>query len=94
MIRSEATPGRSDSGAGTSRLPWASTHASTSSSENSARLELLEHGPAGLRGAATEREQLAILTPPQAALEPPVALDDEVIVEVLRVHVRGPNALS
>ena len=49
MIRSEAIPGRSDGGAGTSRLPWASTHGVDVVVGELGQVELLEHRAAAPR---------------------------------------------
>ena len=51
--------------------------------------ELVEDGAARLRRAAAHRKQLGVLAPAQATLEAPVTLEDEVVVEIFRIHVRG-----
>ena len=53
--------------------------------------ELVVHRAAGLRRAPAQRQQLGVAARPEAALEAPVALHDEVVVEVLRVEVRRPE---
>ncbi len=50
--------------------------------------EILEDGAARLGGAPAKREELVVATGTQAALETPIALDDEVVVDVLGVEVR------
>ena len=54
-------------------------------------VELVEHGAQRLDRAPAQRQQLGVRLRPQHALEAPVALHDEVVVDVLGVEVGGPE---
>ena len=55
--------------------------------------ELLEDGAAGLGAEAAQWQQLVVRAEAEAAFEPPVALDHEIVVEILGVHVRRPESV-
>ena len=65
--------------------------ASTSSSLNVARSSSSRTRAQRLGGAPAQRQQLGVGCGAQPALEAPVALHDEVVVDVLGVEVRGPE---
>ena len=55
------------------------------------QVELVEHRAQRVHGAPPQRQQLGVRLRAQHALEAPVALHDEVVVDVLGVEVRGPE---
>ena len=57
------------------------------------QVELVQDGTAGLRGAPAQRQQGRVVLGSQRTLEAPIALHHQVVVDVLRVEVRGTEGV-